>query len=76
MEKNADSSIKTLTPNIVFKRKVKRKGIDAIPESAEFLGKVDNGPLSWNFVIPKEDDTMLNTKVSKGKGDSSDVESP
>ena len=76
MEKNADSSIKTLTPNIVFKIKVKRKGIDAIPESAEFLGNVDKGPLSWNFVIPKEAETILRTNVRRGNGDKSDLERP
>ena len=55
---------------------MKRNGIDAIPESAEFLGRVDNGPLSWNFVIPKEADTILKTNVRRGNGDRSDLERP
>ena len=60
----------------MFIIKVKRNGIDAIPESAEFLGNVDNGPLSWNLVFPKAADTILKTNVRRGNGDKSDLERP
>ena len=66
----------TLTTNIVFKRKVTRNGIDAMPESAEFLGKVDNGPLNWNLVIPNEADIILKANARRGNGDISDWERP
>ena len=56
----------TLTTNIVFVNKVQPNGIDKIPSNGPSLGRIGNGPLRKNRVMPYELEIALDIKVIKG----------
>ena len=57
---------KTLTINIVLSNKVHTKGSDIIPFTGASLGRMGNGPMRKNLVMPNELAKKLITKVIKG----------
>ena len=61
--KKASSKQKVRTTNIVFKRKRMINFIDSTPPKGAFLGRIGRGPLTKNFVIPKELANMLRKKL-------------
>ena len=63
--KKAASKQKVRTTNIVFKRKRMINFIDSTPPKGAFLGRIGRGPLTKNFVIPKELAKMLMKKLAK-----------
>ena len=64
--RKAFSMQKTLTINIVLSNKVHTKGSDIIPFTGASLGRMGNGPLRKNWVMPNELAKKLITKVIKG----------
>ena len=57
---------KTLTINIVLRIKVHKNGRDITPFIGPTLGRIGNGPLRKNMVMPYELEIALDIKVIKG----------
>ena len=57
---------KTLTINIVLSSKVHKNGRDITPFIWPPLGRIGNGPLRKNTVMPYELEIALDIKVIKG----------
>ena len=58
---------KSRKANIVFKIIKARKGEDSMPVRGASCGTMDNGPLSKNLLMPKEEVNTLKTKDISGR---------
>ena len=74
--KNICSKAKILPQNNKWRKTVKVKGNDTMPESKESLERKGKGPLSRNFDIPKAAENRLSKKVPTVKQEKEEPAAP
>ena len=71
-----DSIANILTPNIRCKVNARMKEVDNSPLHVELFGKIGEGPIRMNFVIPKALANILVANASKGIRETCWLKSP